>query len=162
VGFRVAREGHQDVKLYFDKESGLLVRTKNRHKDAMSGSDLEHEAIYSDYKEVSGVKVPMKVTVKRDGKRYVETKMVEVTLAEKLDPKSFEKPSTGFPATALSPGGDIDPPPGERADFPTSLELEHKALTGVVAQRAAGILAGDITELELTWQSCFQCTQLSP
>jgi outer membrane lipoprotein-sorting protein len=92
VGVKVARKDHYDVNLYFDKETNLLAKTSSRLKEAMSGQEVEQEATYSDYKDVSGVKIPTKVSIKRDGKQFVEAENSDVKLAEKLDDSVFAKP----------------------------------------------------------------------
>ena len=92
LGVKVSSKGHRDVDLYFDKETGLLVKTETRVK--MDGSDVEvqEESFASEYKEVQGTKQAMKFTVKRDGKLFVEGEATELTLSEKLDASTFAKP----------------------------------------------------------------------
>jgi hypothetical protein len=93
VGVRAEHKGHRDVSLYFDKDSGLLARVERRGKDVMGGGgEYTAEATYGDYKKVEGVQVPYKVTIKRDGKRFIEAENNDVKLFEKLDSKLFEKP----------------------------------------------------------------------
>jgi outer membrane lipoprotein-sorting protein len=92
AGVKVSRKDHYDVNLYFDKETNLLVKTVSRLKDSMSGQEVEQEATYSDFKEVEGVKVPTKVSIKRDGKQFVEAENSDMKLAEKLDDSVFAKP----------------------------------------------------------------------
>jgi hypothetical protein len=92
VGVKVSRKDHRDVDLYFDKESGLLVKMETRVKDEGSGQEVTEESVMSDYKEVQGTKQAMKFTIKRDGKLYLEGEMTDVQLAEKLDASVFAKP----------------------------------------------------------------------
>jgi hypothetical protein len=92
VGVKVSRKGHKDVSLYFDKETGLLVKSEQRVHSAEQDKEVLQESIYSDYKEVEGVKVPMKGTIKRDGKPYVEAENQDVKPAGKLDESVFAKP----------------------------------------------------------------------
>ncbi len=92
LGVKVARKDHYDVNLYFDKETSLLVKSSTRLKEAMSGQEVEQEASYSEFKEVAGVKIPMKVSIKRDGKQFVEAENSDIKLAEKLDDSVFAKP----------------------------------------------------------------------
>ncbi len=95
AGIRVQHQGHRDTSLYFDKDSGLLVRVERRGKDPQAGQEFNVESIYENYKNVDGLQVPFKITVKRDGKRYVETEVEKFKPAEKLDEKVFQKPSGG-------------------------------------------------------------------
>jgi outer membrane lipoprotein-sorting protein len=93
LGLRVSSKGHRDVSLYFDKEKGLLVKTATVVKDTMAGGkEVNQETLYSDYKETKGLLTPRKVVVFRDGKKYVDTDVTEISVEEKLDDKLFEKP----------------------------------------------------------------------
>ncbi len=90
VGVRVSQEGHKDVKLYFDKSTGLPVKSEWQVKDA--GKEREQEIWYKNYKVVDGAKIPMKIVMKRDGKPYLEAENFALKAGVKLDPKLFEKP----------------------------------------------------------------------
>jgi outer membrane lipoprotein-sorting protein len=94
VGVRVEHKKYRDISLYFDKEKYLLLKSETRAKDVQGGGDTELtvETLYGDYKKVDGVQVAHKVTVKRDGKLYVESETTEVKMAEKLDDGVFAKP----------------------------------------------------------------------
>jgi len=92
LGVKVSGKGRRDVDLYFDKETGLLVKAESRVKDEGSGQEVTQETLYGDYKDVQGVKYAMKITVKRDGKPYVEGEVTDVEVAEKLDDGVFAKP----------------------------------------------------------------------
>jgi hypothetical protein len=91
AGVKVSRKGHGDVNLYFDKETGLLVKTEARVKDD-DGQEVTEETFLSDYQDVQGTKQAMKLTVQRDGKPYLEGEVTECRLAEKLDDSVFAKP----------------------------------------------------------------------
>lgn len=93
VGVKVSHKGHRAVKLYFDKDSGLLVASQYHVKaEEQGGKDLNQEVTYGNYQEVDGIKVPMKITIQRDGKRFLESENYEVKPAVKLDAKLFAKP----------------------------------------------------------------------
>lgn len=92
VGLRVSREGRRDVNLYFDKATGLLLKTETRVKDEGSGQEVTEETYLSDYKDVQGTKQAMKFTVKRDGKLYLEGEVTDFTLVEKHDADVYAKP----------------------------------------------------------------------
>src|SRR5262249_32887432 len=73
VGVKVSRKDRRDVSLFFDKESGLLLKSEVRAKDVMgAGNEFTQETLYGDYQETEGVKSPRKVTINRDGKPFVE------------------------------------------------------------------------------------------
>ncbi len=93
IGIRVERKGYRDVSLFFDKEKGLLVKMETRGKDVMQGGqEYTSTTRYDDYKKVEGMMVAHKVTIKRDGKPFVEGETIEVKISEKLDDSLFEKP----------------------------------------------------------------------
>jgi hypothetical protein len=93
LGVRVEVKGYRDVTLYFDKETHLLVKRERRGKDVQNGGgEFGEETFYSDFKEVGGVKIPHKMTIKRDGKQYVEGELTEFKPADKIDEKQFAKP----------------------------------------------------------------------
>jgi hypothetical protein len=91
LGVRVSSKGHRDVNLYFDKKTGLLVKTETRVKDD-NDQEVTEETFLSNYKEVQGTQQATKLTVKRDGKLYLESEVTDYQLAEKLDDGVFAKP----------------------------------------------------------------------
>ena len=93
VGVRVSTAGRRDVELYFDKETGLLAKMALQVKASeMGGKEVTQEAIFKDYREVDGAKIPMKLTVKRDGKQFVEAELKDYKAAGKLDDSVFAEP----------------------------------------------------------------------
>jgi hypothetical protein len=58
-----------DTKLFFDKKSGLLVKTQRRGLAPSMGEpkEVDEETVMSDFKKVDGVLVPMKLVVNHDG-----------------------------------------------------------------------------------------------
>jgi hypothetical protein len=93
LGVRVETKGRRDVSLFFDKETHQLVKSERRAKDALTGGDeFSEEKFYGDLKEVGGVKVPHKLTIKRDGKVYLESEITEYKPVEKVDDSQFAKP----------------------------------------------------------------------
>ena len=92
IGIRVVKKGHKDVSLFFDKESGLLKKVVNRGLDLQTGTEVEQERFFSDYKEVDGEKRAMKIVMNQDGKKFVELEITEVKYADKLDDDLFVKP----------------------------------------------------------------------
>ncbi len=92
VGLRVAHKGHKDVELFFDKETGLLAKSRAQVKDVESGKEVTESTLYEQYKEFQGTKQPTKITTLWDGKPREELELTEVRLAEKLPDKVFAKP----------------------------------------------------------------------
>jgi hypothetical protein len=92
VGINVAAKGHRDIKLYLDKETGLPLRAERKVRDLENKKDVTEETTFTDYKEINGIKVAMKYSVKRDGKPHADAAMTEAKVQEKLDDKLFGKP----------------------------------------------------------------------
>jgi hypothetical protein len=90
-GVKVSRKGHFDVSLYFDKETGLLALSETRYKEARTGKEVHQETTFSGYKDVSGIKSPTKISIKRDGKPVVEA-TIELKHIEKPGERVFAKP----------------------------------------------------------------------
>jgi len=96
VGVKVAHKDHRDIQLFFDKDTGLLVKSAMRVKTDQ-GEEVNQETFYSDYQDIKdkdqkAFKVAMKVLIQRDGQTYVESDNLDYKVAEKLDDKLFEKP----------------------------------------------------------------------
>lgn len=92
LGVRVAAKGQKDINLYFDKESGLLVKIEHRTTDPTSGNEISEERLLSDYKkDDNGMPLPRKVVVNHDGKKFITAEVVEAKLLEKIDDSEFKK-----------------------------------------------------------------------
>jgi hypothetical protein len=94
VGVRVSKKGHRDVNLFFDKAKGQLVKSEFNVKDIKGSGDREiaQANFYYDYKEFQGVRHPTRMVTERDGKKFIDTRLTEMQLAEKLDDTVFGRP----------------------------------------------------------------------
>jgi hypothetical protein len=92
VGVKVTTKGKRDVDLYFDKDTGMLIKFAHTVKDEGSGQEVLEETTYSEFKEFSGLKQAVKMSTKRDGKPYLDAEISDVQLSEKLDEGMFGKP----------------------------------------------------------------------
>lgn len=90
VGVQIRLKNHGDVKAFFDKESGLLVKTEHVHDDG--AKKVKQEERYSDYKDFDGFRRPTKTVVSRDGKKIMEWYVVDVKYLDKVDETLFKKP----------------------------------------------------------------------
>jgi hypothetical protein len=87
-----ANGGRSSIKLYFDKQSGLLVR-QVRYADTMIGR-VPIQVDYSDYRDVAGggVKLPFHViTTWTDGRSDVLLTSAETNVA--IDTAKFNQPT---------------------------------------------------------------------
>jgi hypothetical protein len=93
LGVKVEHPGHRDVNLFFDKKSGLLVKSESVIKDIEAGGkEMTQETLYRKYKTVEGLKQPTDILVNRDGKRYVEAEFTDVQLQQRLDDSELSRP----------------------------------------------------------------------
>jgi len=94
VGITVSKKGHRDVSLYFDKAKGHLVKSEFNIKDIKGSGDREMNQtnFYYDYKEFQGARSPTRLVTERDGKKFTDTRLTDMQLAEKLDNTTFERP----------------------------------------------------------------------
>jgi hypothetical protein len=89
----VSRKGYPEVKLYFDKKTGLLVKGEHKTKSSEEEFKVVNQETYlSDYREVDGAKIAHKIVIKRDGKNYVEAEITEYEAKGKLDASVFAQP----------------------------------------------------------------------
>ena len=82
----------KELKLYFDKESGLLVKTAHKGMgpgDGGAPAEVFEENYHSEFKKVNGIQLATKLTVTHDGKKFMNVTVVEAKVMEKADPKAF-------------------------------------------------------------------------
>jgi hypothetical protein len=89
--------GGSRVKLFFDKQSGLLVRVVRYTETAVGVVPTQTD--YSDYREVAGVKMPFRWTVTwTDGQSTTELSAVEPNV--RIDAAKFAEPAPAAPKPA--------------------------------------------------------------
>ncbi len=97
VGLKVAQKDHPDVRLYFDKQTGLPLKSEVRVKEY----DIQAQAVgdvvtlaffFADHKDFDGLKHFSKITLKRNDRQIYETTVNEINPREKLDAGLFGKP----------------------------------------------------------------------
>jgi len=91
-GVKVSQEKSPDVTLWFDGDTNLLVKAKSKVKSQEKGKEVDQEMIFSDYKDVEGLKMPMKYVILQDGEKFLEGEMTETKFVDKVDDSLFEKP----------------------------------------------------------------------
>ncbi len=87
---KVSEKGYADLKMYFDKKSGLLVKTE--HDLEESGKKVTQEEYYSEFKDIGGYKRPTKLVAFRAGKKLMEAELVDAKYLDKVDETLFTKP----------------------------------------------------------------------
>jgi len=92
VGVKVEHKGRPDVQLFFDKQSGLLLKDTTRVINFLNGKEADQVELFSDYKDYEGVKHPTKLIVKLDGKLLLESELSDFKDRDKLEESAFAKP----------------------------------------------------------------------
>lgn len=92
LGVRLSTKGFRDVALYFDKESGLLVKAEHPVLDSATKKMIREERFYSGWKDVRGLKVPTHVEIVRDGKKFMVADATEMEVLERLEDTLFSRP----------------------------------------------------------------------
>jgi photosynthetic reaction center cytochrome c subunit len=85
------REGKTPIRLYFDQQSGLLLRLV-RFGDTALGW-LPTEIDYADYREVNGVKVPYRWTLARPSGKFT-IQVSELNQNVPVDDGKFDRPAS--------------------------------------------------------------------
>src|SRR5262249_59932138 len=91
LGVRIASKGHKDASLWFDKETGLLVKAEYTMLNNQK-KEVPQEEYFSDFKEVGGIKRPMKVVAFQDGKKLMDAEITDVQSPDKIADSEFAKP----------------------------------------------------------------------
>ncbi len=86
------QDGESVFTLYLDATSRLPLKLVYQGSDPFSGARAEFEDIYSDYREVSGVKYPFRTVTQQGGKRFVEMVVSEVKINTGVAESLFKKP----------------------------------------------------------------------
>jgi hypothetical protein len=111
AGVLVQPKGRREVKLYFDKETGLLVKREYKMLDSATGKQTTQEVIFGDYRKTDGVKRYQKLTAYRDGEKFMDARVIEMKVYDDPGPGPFYAPDPlyapdpplqieGWPATA--------------------------------------------------------------
>jgi|CZKJ01.1.fsa_nt_gi hypothetical protein len=83
------REGKTPLRLYFDQQSGLLVRLVRFGETPLGRMPTQID--YTDYREAGGVKIPFRWTLARPGGRFT-IQVNDVQLNVPVDDAKFAKP----------------------------------------------------------------------
>lgn len=90
---KVESKGHRAARLFFDSETGALVKTEwKAPMERMPDKLAKFETFYSDYKTAGEIKYASKIRVLRDGKKFLEATLADYKPAESVDAKLFAKP----------------------------------------------------------------------
>lgn len=77
---------------FFDKKTGLLVKSKRRVQHPLSREEVEGEVVYSDFKKVAGVQYPHRITTYVAGKRAGDMEITRIEFLKEIDDHLFDLP----------------------------------------------------------------------
>lgn len=89
---RVSREGFEDMKLYFDYKTNLLIKSQRKTLDPRFGLDCKEARYFRSYQKMNGRLVPGTVVIHRNGELAYELQTLEYTELENVDAKEFAAP----------------------------------------------------------------------
>jgi len=96
VGVGVACKGHPSVNLFFDKKTGLVIKSERRTKDPRTEEEYTAESIYRDHKEFQGVMWPTVRIDRRDNRDLDENsgrfELSDFQAREKVDEAALARP----------------------------------------------------------------------
>jgi hypothetical protein len=91
VGFSVSHPDYKDVSLFFDKESGLPLKSEIKLTEPRRDQESTIEYHYRDYKDFDGVKLCGMITIKFNNEEFT-VELIELKAAEKMDDSRFDRP----------------------------------------------------------------------
>ena len=89
----VALPGARPLTLIFDPATSLLAKARYRADGTPAGTEVSVEEIYSDYRDVNGLKVAFTTELRREGAPAVHRTLQTFEFNVPLDASLFSKPS---------------------------------------------------------------------
>ncbi|MCS6817133.1 MAG: insulinase family protein [Blastocatellia bacterium] len=86
------QDGEHVFKLYIETASRLPLKLSYQGTDPFSGTRAEFEEVYSDYREIAGVKYPFRTLTRQEGKRFAELVLSDVKINAGVSDDLFKKP----------------------------------------------------------------------
>jgi hypothetical protein len=87
----VSDESGASVRLWIDAESGEMIK-QSYQSSAITGAPSQVEQIFTDYRDVDGLRAPFKVTVLADGEEFAQVEVSEIRYNTGLDKDALLKP----------------------------------------------------------------------
>jgi hypothetical protein len=86
----VSGNGLNPVRLFIDRDYRIVRQTYST--PGPDGRPAQAEEVFSDYRKVSGIDVPFKAAVLRNGQQILERTLKSVTFNTAIDPMLFQQP----------------------------------------------------------------------
>jgi hypothetical protein len=90
VGLSISHKDRKDVSLFFDKKTGLPLKSEIRLADPRD-KEITVEFHYRDYKDFDGLKLCGKIGIKLDNKD-ITMELSEIKSIEKVEDSQFDRP----------------------------------------------------------------------
>jgi hypothetical protein len=87
---KVSSKGRPDVRLFFDKQSGLLVKAERRARQA--GLPVDKGYIFAEHKAFDGALLPTRYAETINGRRFIEMTALTWKLLPRVDDALFARP----------------------------------------------------------------------
>jgi hypothetical protein len=91
IGLQVTGPDGKDFTLFLNKDSCLPIMMTAK-MSGLRGKKFTEETSFADYKELAGIKKATKIVAKRDGDKYLESRITEFKVLDEVDPKTFDEP----------------------------------------------------------------------
>lgn len=85
---RVTRRGLRELRMFFEEKTGYLVKTE--HPVDYQGKPYLQQEHYSDFRDLSGFRRPVKMEIIRGGQKILEATLTQVNYPESIPPEFFE------------------------------------------------------------------------
>ncbi len=82
----------KDFTLYFDKDSGMLIKVTAEGLLGFGGEEFKQEMFFKEYKDMGGIKKATKSEALRDGEKFITQEITEFKVLEKVDDATFAEP----------------------------------------------------------------------
>ena len=89
---RLSRKDFAEIVLYYDKKTGLPLKSETRAKEPDSGQEKSFEFHFSEFKDAGGAKHFHRVKLVADGKDLADVEFSDFKVGEKFEASTFEKP----------------------------------------------------------------------
>jgi serine/threonine protein kinase len=91
AGIKATGPDGKDFKLFFDKQTSLPIKLVAKVPEFTGGEYLQ-ETTFAEYKQMGGILKATKISIKKDGEKYMEQEFTEFKMLDKVAPETFAKP----------------------------------------------------------------------
>jgi hypothetical protein len=102
---KISAKGRSDMYLHLDKNSAFVVRTQATARAGASEQKglVTEEFVFSDFREIDGVIVPMRTTLYKNGTKSAESEIKEIRFVDNLHENLFHQIQIGSESAGVAP-----------------------------------------------------------